>query len=77
MTDDDAKKLWDNVKANGRALDNCEGPHRFEPTVPTVKLGRVYRCAKCGGEADSIAVRWYEMGLRHGAAGVGREGGGR
>jgi len=66
-------RLWEQAQANGRKLDACAGPHEFVDLTPERKLGKSYRCAKCGGEADGSAVHWYRRGLRH--AGAGKDGG--
>ena len=57
-------EIWEKVKANGKTLDACAGPHDFQPIGP-VKLGMRYRCAKCGGEVEAQAQRWYALGLKH------------
>jgi hypothetical protein len=70
MTADEAKALWEKVKANSAALDACPGPHAFEDTTPgqPPSFGKRWRCQRCGGEADTIAKLWYERGLAHGRA---------
>ena len=54
-------------RAIQRALDGC-ARHWFVP----IRLGceganrSRGRCAYCNGEADGKAVRWYNIGVRHG-----------
>lgn len=60
----DLIELWASVKANADKLESCSR-HMFVSIEPARKIGGKYVCTKCGGEADSIAVRWYRDGLRH------------
>jgi hypothetical protein len=65
----EADKLWDEVEANHRKLDGCQGPHDFAQVDPgPSKLGATYRCQKCGGTVGHLHKLWYEIGLRHGRA---------
>jgi hypothetical protein len=59
-------QLWEQVHANGRKLNACP-IHAFEliGAPDQSPFGRRYRCSRCGGEADSLARHWYELGLRH------------
>ena len=67
MTKDEAKALWTKAQDNGRTLDACPR-HRFDVDLdPSRTFGKRWRCSTCGGEADSQAKRWYELGLKHGA----------
>jgi hypothetical protein len=58
-------EIWEKVKANGKALDSCAGPHDFVAIDPEKKIGVRYRCAKCGGETESSQALWYALGLKH------------
>ena len=66
MTKEEAKELWEKVKANCRALEACDR-HEFK-LIGNIdqSLRRRYRCSRCGGEIDSHAYHWYELGVRHG-----------
>lgn len=59
------QELAAQVKANQARLAACER-HDFAPAASGARR-RV--CRNCGGEADTIAVSWYEDGLRHGRSG--------
>ena len=63
--------LWEQVKENHRVLDSCD-MHSFELIGPEEQspFGRRYRCARCGGEVDSHACYWYNLGFQHGKAGT-------
>ena len=62
-----AQQIWQAVKANKKRLDNCNGPHDFQPIHEDgKKLVRDYRCSKCGGKIDAIHKIWYCEGLEHG-----------
>lgn len=63
---DEAKRIFDEVKANLALLDGCPR-HVFEPNKRQGKLVRDYKCKRCGGVLDSINVRWYNRGLVDGA----------
>ena len=58
-------EIWEKVKANGKALDACAGPHNFVAIDPEKKLGVRYRCARCAGEVEASQARWYALGLKH------------
>lgn len=60
------KQIWENVKANHKRLDECEGPHEFELVGEDRPLKSKYRCRKCKGELDRINHGWYQRGLEHG-----------
>ncbi len=53
------------VRANQAKLDGCRR-HVFEDTGKR-RIGALYQCRNCGGEANSEKVHWYEMGLKHSA----------
>jgi hypothetical protein len=60
-------EIWKQVKINHKKLDNCDGPHEFEPMQhKDGELVRRYRCKKCGGEIDAIHHIWYKRGFEHG-----------
>lgn len=63
----DLLDLWESVKANSAKLDSC-ARHDFVQIEPERAIGGRYRCARCNGEADSVAVRWYRDGLLHAGA---------
>jgi len=64
---DEAKRIFEQVKENQRRLDECVGPHDFQPIGEEKKFGRRHVCTLCKGEIDSINKSWYETGLKHGA----------
>ena len=61
------QKIWQEVKANAKTLDECGGPHDFQSQDPGKPLAK-YRCTKCGGVVDGTDKLWYERGLEHGRA---------
>lgn len=61
----EVQRLWDEVRANHAKLNACPR-HDFEPATEALQRRRI--CRACGGWADSVAVSWYERGLRDGAS---------
>lgn len=59
----DCERIWEGVQANAKALRECEGPHVFEDVTPDKRIGKDYRCTRCGGVLSSINKHWYEQGL--------------
>lgn len=58
--------LFEQVKANAKRLDACPR-HEFEPMAQAASTARKrYRCKHCGGEVDSHAHRWHEIGRKSG-----------
>lgn len=70
MTPADAKKLWDDCVARGRALDACSR-HVFVDATPERTLNKKWRCTACGGEIGTTERRMYDQGLAHGLAAAG------
>lgn len=71
LTREDSERIMAEVRANMARLAACSHPHAFRVIDATdARLWHRYRCAKCGGEADGVAVRWYENGLHHGQRGA-------
>jgi hypothetical protein len=66
MLSDEAKRLWEDIKAKSKALAECAGPHEFVDTTPERALNKRFRCTKCGGEMSGIERRCYLQGLSHG-----------
>lgn len=62
----EVKKIWEQVKANLKRLDECVGPHDFQRLALETKLMFRFRCTKCGGEIEGDNRSWYERGLKHG-----------
>ena len=60
-------EVYEQVKANSEMLRTCPR-HDFSPILPLRALGQRYRCIECGGEVDSSAHHWYQVGLRMGRA---------
>lgn len=56
--------LWATTKANAAKLHGCDR-HDFVRLGPDSRVGGRYRCTRCEGETDSLAVHWYLEGLRH------------
>lgn len=60
------KKIWEEVKANQKRLEECVGPHDFEeekndkPGIPDMI------CKKCNGRLKKTEAVWYLKGLKHG-----------
>lgn len=67
MTPAEARTLWDECVAKGRALDACPR-HTFVDATPERKLGKRWRCSACGGEIDTVQRRMYDQGFAHGKA---------
>lgn len=61
MTREEAKELFETIKANHAALNGC-AVHKFPPL--TADLRRKYRCENCGGEADAGLVLSYCRGFK-------------
>jgi hypothetical protein len=59
------KSIWDSAKKNIQTLDNCAGPHDFEP-IANPTNAKKFRCKLCGGDVDADGNYWYEKGLAHG-----------
>ena len=66
LTKEHLAEIWKNVRANHDALEACAGPHDFQ-RVDSKKIGSRWRCSKCGGEIDGVALSWYRAGLKHAA----------
>jgi len=73
----DIHELWRQVRDNHLKLEQCGG-HDFQPAthdlsgLPVQYLNgkpRQYRCERCEGILDAMAVSWYWKGLRHGRNG--------
>lgn len=60
------EKLWSEVQLNKTRLDECSGPHDFQPVDAVMTLASRYRCTKCQGHLDRLAHYWYEQGRLHG-----------
>lgn len=56
--------IWNDVKANHAKLNACPS-HDFDQPQPGQ---RQRKCKACGGTVGMLEARWYELGLRHGAA---------
>lgn len=71
------RKLWEEMQANQRRLDECVGPHDFRPATPKNSAFGVagttdtYICTKCQGTLNHYALHWYERGLQHARKGDG------
>lgn len=63
---DESRRIFEEVKLNSARLENCAGPHDFEPHGDLRPFRRKWKCTKCEGVIDSIAKSWYDRGLRHG-----------
>ena len=63
--------LWEDVKANHRALEACVGPHDFTqmPAEARRSASPRFKCGKCAGVVDNHAHHWYKLGLKHGGRG--------
>jgi hypothetical protein len=60
-------QIWEEVQANHKRLDECEGPHDFSiKKDPDRKIGSDWICTKCGGRISAPNKTWYERGLAHG-----------
>lgn len=65
----DMQKIWEEVKANHKALNECPGPHDFVSMGAAgefVKPNSKFRCTKCNGTVDHHAYHWYTLGMKHG-----------
>ena len=54
----------ENVKENFTRLQQCEGPHDFQPR-PGGRRGE-YQCVKCQGNVTGANAWFYTHGLTHG-----------
>lgn len=59
------ERIWAEVKANSKRLDDCETPHEFVEYEQEPNF-RKKRCTKCLGTLSAIDALWYERGLQHG-----------
>lgn len=69
FTKEEAKKIFEEVQANHKRLDECAGPHDFQDDLSS-RVGTLVRrqkCSKCGGSIDALDSIWYRRGLEHGA----------
>lgn len=69
--------IFQEVKANSKALDECRSPHDFSICIdrrtkeevsnptPHQRFGAKWKCSKCGGTVDSTTRIWYEKGISH------------
>jgi hypothetical protein len=57
--------IWEEVKANHARLDAC--PRHDFPEPEPMALSTRYECRNCRGWTDGSSVRWYRLGLQHGA----------
>ncbi|WP_431023812.1 hypothetical protein [Halomonas sp. H5] len=65
---EEVQSIAERVKANLARLEACPY-HEFEAIAASeagLRLSRRprYRCRHCGGEIDSTAYHWHEMGRR-------------
>ena len=58
---EEAKRIFEEVKANHARLAACER-HDFEP-IDAAKRRSPHRCRRCGGELNALNVSWYNRGL--------------
>lgn len=65
----DIREIWKETQANHRRLQECAGPHDFQPLEEEGRRPRKYRCTHCGGEVSSINATWYKRGLTAGQSG--------
>ena len=69
ISKDRIKEIWEEVKANQKLMEGCEGPHDFFAMSTTGGMMRTqFRCVKCGGVVNGAYRRAYEEGLAHGRA---------
>lgn len=69
MTKEEAKAIFEQVKANHAKLAACKGPHNFQTYGDQNSPLRAFkkkRCELCLGELNELDVIWYERGLKHG-----------
>lgn len=66
LSKEETGKIFENVKANFKRLDECNGPHDFEKVGEDFRA--IYRCRKCNGEISQRDYKWYAKGLEHGKA---------
>jgi hypothetical protein len=64
LTQNDVKKIWEDVKANQTLLRSCKR-HDFQPFKGEGENVFKYRCSRCLGEVDAVKRMWYEEGVRH------------
>ena len=65
----DLKNVWDGIKRNMKILDECVGPHEWEP-IDNPHGQKRFVCKKCGGDIDMVGKEWYQKGLAHGRKSV-------
>lgn len=60
MTPEDAKSLWEDVKANRRKIDECE--RHLVPGGTDIKLGQKHVCLNCRGALQLTDIGPYIQG---------------
>jgi len=65
LSKDDIRSIWDEVKENAKKLEECSGPHDFQPDNSR-KPVRDEVCSKCGGKISKVDANWYRKGLKDG-----------
>ncbi len=63
----EAQRIFAEVKANSAKLNACPR-HDFHPMSNSPPHRRRFQCTHCQGELTGEHVRWYALGLAHGAA---------
>jgi hypothetical protein len=64
LSRDEVRTIAERVKANHARLAACLR-HDFDQIAPEATgLRRRFRCRHCGGEIDSTAYHWHEVGRR-------------
>ena len=58
--------IYKNVMDNQKKLESCKRHDFSIDTVPHTTINKTWKCARCGGKANSSAKMWYELGFLHG-----------
>jgi len=66
LSKETVQEIWEETQANHRRLQECKGPHDFQP-VTDGHFSKAFRCSLCGGEVSATNASWYIRGLKHGS----------
>ncbi len=58
--------IYEAVMDNQKKLESCKHHDFSIDTVPHTTIHKTWKCARCGGNVNSSAKMWYELGFLHG-----------
>lgn len=63
MNKNEAREMFEAVKANRAKIDGC-ARHRFEIGDPPYTFGQKFTCSNCGGTMDAVQAFRYCQGFK-------------